>query len=218
MSKPLYVFDMDETLINADCAMLWHEFLVEKGIVNCSGFIDKDQRLMALYSQGELDMQEYLHFSIEPISHLSINEVLSLAEQCVEEKILSKLFPQAAVLIEQLQQQHTILVISASVTFLVEAVAKRIGIPHAIGIDLVKKEGSFSPVILGTPSYQQGKVTRLQQWCADHDTSFSSVHFYTDSINDLSLCEFADFTYLVNPCDKLAEQGEKYNWQVLRWG
>ncbi|MEF1341684.1 HAD-IB family hydrolase, partial [Vibrio rotiferianus] len=23
MSKPLYVFDMDETLINADCAMIW---------------------------------------------------------------------------------------------------------------------------------------------------------------------------------------------------
>ncbi len=32
MSKPLYVFDMDETLINADCAMIWNAFLVEKGI------------------------------------------------------------------------------------------------------------------------------------------------------------------------------------------
>ncbi|TKF05158.1 HAD-IB family hydrolase, partial [Vibrio kanaloae] len=28
MFKPLYVFDMDETLINADAAMLWNEFLV----------------------------------------------------------------------------------------------------------------------------------------------------------------------------------------------
>ncbi|MEF1307625.1 HAD-IB family hydrolase, partial [Vibrio owensii] len=24
MSKPLYVFDLDETLINADCAMIWN--------------------------------------------------------------------------------------------------------------------------------------------------------------------------------------------------
>lgn len=31
MSKPLYVFDMDETLFDADCAMLWNRFLVEKG-------------------------------------------------------------------------------------------------------------------------------------------------------------------------------------------
>ncbi|NLZ79009.1 MAG: HAD family hydrolase [Gammaproteobacteria bacterium] len=219
MPNPLYVFDMDETLINADCAMLWHVFLVEKGIVTHPDFIAEDQRLMALYSEGELDMQAYLDFSIAPISHLSIAEVSRLAEQCVEESILPKLFPQAPVLIKQLQkQQRTMLIISASVAFLVEAVAKRIGIPHAIGIDLVEKDGAFSPLILGTPSYQKGKVTRLQQWCADHNASFSDVHFYTDSINDLPLCEFADFAYLVNPCNKLAEQGKKHNWQVLNWG
>ncbi|MEF1164968.1 HAD-IB family hydrolase, partial [Vibrio parahaemolyticus] len=50
MSKPLYVFDMDEALINADCAMIWNVFLVEKGIATQSNFIEEDQRLMALYA------------------------------------------------------------------------------------------------------------------------------------------------------------------------
>ena len=36
MTKPLYVFDLDETLIKADSAMIWNEFLVEKGIVAVS--------------------------------------------------------------------------------------------------------------------------------------------------------------------------------------
>lgn len=51
MSKPLYVFDMDETLVNGDAAMLWNAFLVEKGIVSDPSFIDEDQRLMGLYSK-----------------------------------------------------------------------------------------------------------------------------------------------------------------------
>lgn len=219
MPSPLYVFDMDETLINADCAMLWHEFLVENNIVSTQGFLEEDKRLMRLYAKGELDMPEYLTFSMQAISHLSIDQITQLADQCVEEKILPKLFPQAQKLIEDLQhQQRTLLIISASVTFLVSAVAKRIGIEHAIGIDLIEKGDQFTNIISGTPSYQQGKVTRLQQWCARQNIVFSALHFYTDSINDLPLCEYADFTYLVNPCERLVKHGEKNNWPALNWG
>ena len=219
MTKPLYVFDMDETLINADCAMLWHEFLVEQKIATNPNFIAEDKRLMGLYAKGKLDIKEYLNFSIEPIRHLSVEQVSQLADQCVEEKILSKIFPQANTLIEQLhQQQRAMLIISASVTFLVAAVAKRIGIQYAIGIDLVEKDNQFTPTILGTPSYQQGKVTRLQQWCDQQSESFSEVHFYTDSINDLPLCEYADFSYLVNPCERLLEQAKWKPWKILHWG
>ena len=52
MTKPLYVFDMDETLVNADCAMLWHEFLVEQKIATNPNFIAEDKRLMGLYVKG----------------------------------------------------------------------------------------------------------------------------------------------------------------------
>ncbi|WP_153448939.1 HAD family hydrolase [Vibrio algicola] len=219
MPNSLIVFDMDETLINADCAMLWHEFLVEQGIATQPGFITEDKRLMALYAKGELDMQQYLAFSIQPISHLSVQQVSQLADQCVEEKILPLLFPQAKILIEQLhQRQQVMLIISASVSFLVTAVAKRIDIPHAIGIDLVEQQGRFTATILGTPTYQQGKVTRLQQWCQQHHETFSAVHFYTDSINDLPLCQYADFAYLVNPCERLEKQAQGKPWQILHWG
>ena len=42
MSTSLYVFDLDETLIHADSAMLWNEFLVKKGIVKTSRFLEED--------------------------------------------------------------------------------------------------------------------------------------------------------------------------------
>ncbi|MDW1988439.1 HAD-IB family hydrolase, partial [Vibrio sp. 811] len=72
MSKPLYVFDMDETLINADCAMIWNAFLVEKGIATQSNFIEEDQRLMVLYAEGKMDMEDYLEFCMAPLADMPV--------------------------------------------------------------------------------------------------------------------------------------------------
>lgn len=218
MSKPLYVFDLDETLINGDCAMIWNEFLVEKGLVSDPNFIQEDERLMALYAQGTLSMEAYLDFAMSPLVNMPTDEVKALVSECVQSHILPKQFQQAKVLIEQLNQQKVdMIVISASVTFLVEEVAENLGVSSSIGIDLVEQSGCYSSKVKGVASYQSGKVTRLKAWLTDQGAEFSEVHFYTDSINDLPMCEFADYAYLVNPCNKLKQLGDRTNWQVLSW-
>ncbi len=218
MSHLLYVFDMDETLINADCSMLWNAFLVEKGIATEPNFLEEDQRLMGLYAQGELDMEDYLAFAMAPITHLPIAEVHQLVEECLNSHVMPTLFQSASSLLEQLKRDGIdILIISASVSFLVEAVARRLGLTQALGIDIVEKEGCYSAQISGVPSYREGKVTRLEAWVKQQPKSYSEVHFYTDSINDLPLCEYADYAYLVNPCPQLAEFSHRENWTVLNW-
>ena len=219
MSKPLYVFDLDETLINADCAMIWNEFMVEKGIATAPNFIEEDKRLMGLYAEGKMNMEDYLTFSMKPLENMPIEQVNALVEKCVENHILVKLFPQAKTLIEQLlRDEIDMVIISASVTFLVEAVGRRIGIPNALGIDLVVADNRYSAEIDGIPSYREGKVTRLKQWLETQPDNYSEIHFYTDSINDLPLCEYANYAYLVNPCPRLKEHSDRTNWRVLNWG
>ncbi|HDM8042595.1 TPA: HAD family hydrolase [Vibrio campbellii] len=219
MSKPLYVFDLDETLINADCAMIWNEFMVEKGIATAPNFIEEDKRLMGLYAEGKMNMEDYLTFSMKPLENMPIEQVNALVEECVENHILVKLFPQAKTLIEQLlRDEIDMVIISASVTFLVEAVGRRIGIPNALGIDLVVADNRYSAEIDGIPSYREGKVTRLKQWLETQPDNYSEIHFYTDSNNDLPLCEYANYAYLVNPCPRLKEHTDRPNWTVLSWG
>ena len=219
MSKPLYVFDLDETLINADCAMIWNEFMVEQGISTAPNFIEEDKRLMGLYAEGKMNMEDYLTFSMKPLENMPIEQVNALVEKCVENHILVKLFPQAKTLIEQLlRDEIDMVIISASVTFLVEAVGRRIGIPNALGIDLVVADNRYSAEIDGIPSYREGKVTRLKQWLETQPDNYSEIHFYTDSVNDLPLCEYADYAYLVNPCPRLKEHTNRPNWTVLSWG
>ncbi|GEA61273.1 HAD family hydrolase [Vibrio comitans] len=218
MAKPLYVFDMDETLINGDCAMIWNEFLLEKGIVQDSKFLSEDKRLMELYSQGKLDMDEYLEFAMAPLLDMQKEDVDALVDECVETHILDRQFGESRALIQQLKKDDIdMLIISATVTFIVEAVARRIGIKHALGIDLAENNGRYTAKIEGIPSYREGKVVRLEQWLSENNHGYSSIHFYTDSINDLALCEHADYAYLINPCPRLAVLPKRHNWTTLNW-
>ncbi|WP_425665990.1 HAD family hydrolase [Vibrio tubiashii] len=219
MSKPLYVFDLDETLINADCAMIWNEFMVDKGIATEPNFIEEDRRLMSLYAEGKLDMQDYLTFSMAPLADMPVEQVKLLVEECVKTRILDKQFPQSKSLIEQLSRDGIdMLIISASVTFLVEAVGRHLGIHTALGIDLVSEADHYTAKIQGVPSYREGKVTRLKQWLKERSESYSELHFFTDSINDLPLCQYADYAYLVNPCPRLKAHANQPNWTILNWG
>ncbi|WP_428776205.1 HAD family hydrolase [Vibrio sp.] len=219
MSKPLYIFDMDETLINADCASLWNQFLVDQGIVQDPDFMRQDQHLMQLYAQGDMAMEEYLAFAMSPLAGIPCQQVANWVDQCVEHYILPRQFPQAKQLVNSLlAQQQELLVISASVSFLVHAVAARLGIEQALGIDLQVVDGCYTEQITGIPSYREGKVARLRQWLAEQNNRFDELHFYTDSINDLPLCLHADYAYLVNPCPQLAKYANQPGWQQLHWG
>ncbi|MGL5758539.1 HAD-IB family hydrolase [Plesiomonas sp.] len=218
MSTPLYVFDLDDTLIDGDCAMIWNAFLAEKGIATEHNFVEEDKRRMALYAQGKMDMAEYIAFAMQPLAHVPIATVQVWAEECVSRLIVPKHFAQASTLIEQLKKHDVaLLIISASVSFLVKTVAQHLGIEHALGIDLVKKQGCYSGEIEGIASYREGKVLRLQQWLSEQNATYCSIHFYTDSINDLPLCQHADFAYTVNPCAQLKAQAEQQGWPILNW-
>jgi len=220
MSQALYVFDMDETLVNGDCAMLWNAFMVNKGIVTSPDFLTQDKAMMALYAQGKMDMEEYLAFTLAPISTIPSHEIDALVEEFVSDEVMPVVFPEALNLVNKLKADNVpLLIISATVTFIVKKVAQKLGIKHAIGIDLCMENGCYSSKVSGVASYREGKIQRLKAWVADNDIHFDDIHFYTDSINDLPLCLYADHTYLINPCAQLMEQAKQHqDWQIYRWG
>lgn len=220
MSQPLYVFDMDDTLVNGDCAMLWNAFMVEKGIVTDPEFLQKDREMMALYAKGQMDMEDYLAYTLQPITHIPANEIDKLVDEFVTNKILPRVFPEALVLINSLKAKKTaLLIISATVTFIVKKVAQRIGIDQSIGIDLKMNQHFYSTEVSGIASYREGKIQRLKNWISQNDISFNDIHFYTDSINDLPLCLYADYTYLINPCEQLQNEAKGHSdWITYHWG
>jgi phosphoserine phosphatase len=71
---------------------------------------------------------------------------------------------------------------------------------------------------LGTPSFKQGKVVRVNHWLAGQRQrleDFDASYFYSDSINDLPLLEVVTHPVVTNPSESLLAVAHQRNWPVL---
>jgi HAD superfamily hydrolase (TIGR01490 family) len=218
MPDALYLFDLDNTLIEGDSSTYWSEYLVREGLVSDAGYLQQEAQLMAEYAVGKMDIHAYVALTLAPLATMTKAEVDRRIMQWVNETILPRVYPQARDLIQTLRaEKQKMMIISASVSLLVKPIARALGIDNAAGIEVRLDGHHYSNVISGTPSYQQGKVVRLQEWLAEHPDMGGKIVFYTDSINDLPLCLVADEVVLVNPCSPLRAQGEIRQWPVVNW-
>lgn len=214
----LAIFDLDETLIDGDCASLWAHEMAKIGWVDGESFLRKDAELMAEYAFGRLAMEDYMSFSLAPLVGRTADEVEHVVEPFVEDVIEPLIYSDAMRHIaEHRKVGDRILVISASAEFLVKAIAARLGIEDVLAIRLEEQHGFYSGNTRDVLTYRQGKVTRLQEWATAHGESLGGAHFYSDSINDLPLLEQVAHPHVVNPDPLLRTRAETNGWPLLAW-
>lgn len=215
----LHIFDLDETLISGDSSSLFCEFICEQGWMDKSRFLAEETRLMDLYHKGELLMEDYVKLQIEPLNSLTKPLIDAGIQTFVSQVMLQKFYPQAVELLKRIKQQgDEILVISATVTFLVKPIAALLELDNVLAIDLVMDENGLpTHEIAGQVSYREGKVIRLKQWLAEQNREFEHTHFYSDSINDLPLLEYVDFPIVTNPDEPLTQIANEKKWPILDW-
>lgn len=215
----LAIFDLDETLIDGDCASLWAHEMAKIGWVDGESFLRKDAELMAEYAFGTLSMEDYMAFSLAPLVGRTADEVDHVVAPFVEDVIEPLIYSDAMRCIASHRKAgDRILVISASAEFLVGAVAERLGIDEILAIQLEEQHGFYSGNTLGVLTYREGKVRRLREWAEAVGESLDGAHFYSDSINDLPLLEQVAHPHVVNPDPLLREQAEVRGWPQLSWG
>ncbi|MBI6549482.1 HAD family hydrolase [Xenorhabdus lircayensis] len=218
MSQQIAVFDLDETLIGGDSSQLWTQYLWEKSIITDPRFIEADQKMIADYCAGKLDMHKYLAFSLQALSQISHEQIDIWLTDFVETKIKPLFYPAAQKQLDIYRQQNIpIIIISATVSFVVKKIAAAFGVQTAMGIDMAMENGCYSGDIQGVPTFREGKVTRLQQWLAEQNLSPQHISVYTDSINDLPMCLFANEVFTVNADMQLRSEAEHRGWNQLNW-
>lgn len=214
----LAIFDLDETLIHGDCASLWAQHMVDIQWVDRDSFVPREQELMALYSRGELAMEEYMTFTLAPLVGRTPEEVEFVVEPFVEDVIEPIIFSDAMrCLAAHRAAGDRLLIISASAHFLVSAIAERLGIEEVLAIDCELQHGCYSGKTSGVLTYREGKVTRLQAWLEAEGETLDGAHFYSDSRNDLPLLQRVPHPHAVNPDAVLREYAERAGWDILSW-
>lgn len=212
----LAIFDLDNTLIDGDSDHAWNEFLIEKNLVDADHYRTSNDQFYEDYKQGKLDIQKYLAFALEPLTRIEPNKLNALHQEFMATKINPLITAKAEALVEQHRQQgDTLLIITATNLFVTEPIAKRLGIEHILASEPEVVDGRYTGKVSGTPCFQEGKVTRLEEWLRAKDVSMEGSYFYSDSHNDIPLLSKVENPVAVDADDYLTAMAHRNNWPCI---
>ncbi|MGP5190024.1 HAD family hydrolase [Vreelandella alkaliphila] len=212
----LAIFDLDNTLISIDSDHAWGEFLLEQGAVDPVAYREANERFMADYNAGTLDMAAFLEMALKPLAENTPEQLAAWHQQFMVSKIEPNILPKA----EELLARHrtkgdTLLIITATNRFITAPIANRLGVDDLIAVDPEIVDGRYTGRVAGTPSYREGKVTRLKQWLEGQEFTMDGAWFYSDSHNDLPLLEQVEHPVAVDPDDTLRQIAEERQWRIM---
>ena len=212
----LAIFDLDNTLIAGDSDHSWGEFLVTKQLVDAQQFKQTNDQFYADYVGGDLNIFAYLEFSLQPLTSMSMDELAQLHQQFMRQVIQPMQLPKAQALLQQHRDAgDRLLIITSTNRFVVEPICLSLGVSELLASDAEIVNGRYSGKVVGTPTYKEGKVTRLNSWLQEQDETLEGSWFYSDSINDLPLLLEVNHPVAVDPCPALQQVAEEKNWPII---
>jgi HAD superfamily hydrolase (TIGR01490 family) len=212
----LAIFDLDNTLIAGDSDHAWGQFLVNKGLVDGENFRRANDRFYEEYKAGTLNILEYLQFSLTPLTHHNMETLTELHKEFMRDYINPMMLPKAnQLLAEHRAQGDYLLIITATNGFVTRPIAIALGVDDILTTDPEIVGGRYTGKFIGVPTFQKGKVIRLEDWLTEKNFNLDDAYFYSDSINDLPLLEQVPNPIVVDPDPKLNAVAVERDWKVL---
>lgn len=212
------LFDLDHTLIPFDSDYEWGQFTTRLGWTDAEVFAAKNAQFYRDYQAGTLDIHVYVRFATEAFRRQGRAAAESARAQFMAEFVAARIRPEALALIQSHRQAGDLLaVVTATNAFVTRPIAQALGIDHLIAVELQLENGWFNGEIMGTPSFREGKVARVEQWLSSLGRRFDATHctFYSDSANDLPLLSAVTRPVPTNPDPRLRSVAAERSWAVL---
>ncbi len=220
-AKNLTLFDLDGTLIAGDSDHSFGEFMVDVGWADGEAWRARNNEFFLQYQAGRLDVAPYVEFSTSVWRGRPQAEIDAISERFMVEVIGPMITPQAIDLVRRHQAQGDLVaIVTATNEFVTRPIADAFGVPELLAIELERDAaGTVTGAIKGVPTYQDGKVVRVEQWLADQGLAwgdFERISVYSDSINDLPLMARATDAVATNPSPALEAAANERGWRLLR--
>ena len=215
----LALFDLDHTLLPIDSDHTWGVFTTELGWNDPAVFSQRNDEFYAHYQAGTLDIHDYVRFATQAARERGAVEAARAHDRYMDEVIRPRITPQALALVHSHQRAgDTVMIVTATNEFVTRPIAQAFGVSELVAVELARDStGWITGEIQGTPSFREGKVTRVAQWLAQKGLSWDDVEmsFYSDSMNDLPLLEKAHHPVATNPDARLRQLATERGWRIL---
>jgi HAD superfamily hydrolase (TIGR01490 family) len=193
---------------------MWSRFLFEKNIVD-KGFLLRITDYYHAYEQGWLDIHEYEAFLLGPLTRLPAERLHHLRKEFIEQV-------RRAVRAKMMRRVNrfrslgfTLLLITASNSFVAEPIAELLRFPNLICTDIKQQDGNFTTELEGIPAFREGKVQRLDQWLIEKSLTLQESWGYSDSHNDLPLLNRVEHPVAVMPDAILRTHARTHGWKII---
>jgi HAD superfamily hydrolase (TIGR01490 family) len=212
-------FDLDHTLIPMDSDFEWGEFTIRLGWCESTEFKRRNAEFFDHYRAGTLDIHEYVRFATQAIREKGATSSIAAHARFMTDVVLKGVNNQALELVRSHQRAgEEVAIVTATNEFVTRPIADVFGVTQLIAVELARDAaGWFTGEISGTPSFREGKVTRVERWLAGRGLGWDDVEttFYTDSMNDIALLEKVRHPVATNPDPSLRALAEQRGWRIL---
>jgi HAD superfamily hydrolase (TIGR01490 family) len=216
MKQNLALFDLDNTLLAGDSDYNWSLFLINQGLLDAKTHHERNEQFYLDYKNGHLDIYKFLEFQLKPLSQHPVAFLDALHLKFMDQVIRPMMTKKAQSLVDKHKAQGDLcLIITATNSFVTKPIANAYGIENLIGTDPEMLDGQYTGGVTGVPSFQEGKVTRINQWLAARGqalSSFETSYFYSDSHNDLPLMKLVTNPVAVDADATLTEYAQQQGW------
>lgn len=215
----LALFDLDNTLLIGDSDFEWAQFLIAKGVVDKEVQEARNKEFYDHYKAGTLDIHAFLDFQLAPLARHDRSQLDAWHREYMTGHVLPMIQAPARALVKKhLDAGDLTAIVTATNSFVTGPIAREFGIEHLIATVPAFEAGRFTGKTRGTPSFKEGKITRVEAWLESLGFwwgSFAESHFYSDSHNDLPLLEKVSRPVAVDPDDTLRAVAAERGWPVL---
>lgn len=219
LMQNLALFDLDNTLLAGDSDYNWSLFLIAEGLLDAKTHHERNEQFYQDYKNGNLDIYQFLDFQLRPLAQHP-KKLLDALHLKYMDKVIRPMMTQKALdLVNKHQAAGDLcVVITATNSFVTKPIATAYGIEHLIGTDPEMVDGEYTGNVSGVPSFQEGKVTRINQWLearAQKLSDFKTSYFYSDSHNDLPLMKLVTNPVAVDADAALTAYAIQQDWPQI---
>jgi HAD superfamily hydrolase (TIGR01490 family) len=215
--KSAAFFDMDRTLLRCNSGSLYIRWLRERGEIS----LYETARSMAWIAQYKLSLLDMEAVVAKVTASMRGQSEEELAEKCREffdAWVQSQVAPKAVEAIAHHRERGDVVaILSTSTPYVVEPLARHLGIAHAICTRINVSDGRFDGTHVRPACYGPGKVHWAEAFARDHGVDLERSFFYADSYSDRPMLERVGMARVINPDLRLRRYAKRVGWHVDEW-
>jgi putative phosphoserine phosphatase/1-acylglycerol-3-phosphate O-acyltransferase len=184
-------------------------------------YVVRNMAPMPFFRAGWVSQEAYFRKWGETMAWLvrgwTVEDGQALFEQLTDEQIMPNLRADVLSQLGQHQAQgHLVALVSGTFAPWLGTVARRLGVPHAIGTPLHVRDGRYTGRIIPPLCLGEGKSTRVQDYVAERglDVDWEASFAFADRISDVPLLSKVGWPVAVYPDEELQAKARREGWTI----